>query len=75
MQEVCFRSQDTAASTVLPSVHIAVNSGPGSPCAACAAHCVDDPAGDKVLCWILYGTKCTFSFVLSPVNFLNYYYF
>lgn len=75
MQEVCFRSQETAASTVLPSVPIAVTSGPGSPCAACAACCRDDPAGDKVLCWILCGTECTFSFVLSPLETPIYYYY
>lgn len=54
---------------MLPSVHISVTSGLGSPCAACAAYCTDDPAGDKVLCWILRGTKCTFSFVLSQIVF------
>lgn len=37
---------------MLPSVPIAATSGPGSPCAVCAAYCADDPAGYKVLCWV-----------------------
>ena len=68
VQHVCCRSQDAAAVTVLPHVPTAATLGPGSPCATCAAHWVQDPAGCKVLRWVFCRSECTFSFVLSPLE-------